>query len=481
MSGGSYPKDPADTRLHEFPALQSVRSVMDRSRGIGEHRALPMIPSHHQGHFRGRTGRPQPDPTMTSRARPPECRAALIVTLWLVVIGYLIFVAFTHVEGRAGAERGETPLFTDYTPTYAASMLVREMSAEYLYDPKSMTLAGRRAAHAMYDDINDEQARRVGFAPWMYPPTFILLIAPLAYLPYMLSWLAWLGVTALPYVAAVRRILPARLAWPFAAAAPPVFFNVMYGQTGFLSAGLIGLGLALLARRPIAAGVLIGLASVKPHFGVLIPLAFIAGGQWRAFASAAATVFATIAASVLAFGDDPWFAFIGTSLFHLDGFAAGAFNFVPMTTVLSAAHMAGWSIDAAWTAQYAAAAAVAGLVAWAWWRGRRHPETLGLQAAILCVATPLALPMTYLYDLVLVVPAAAWLWADMREHGAARAEVVALAAAMAALLPVKFVAATFGIQIGPLILAALLALATHRYRCALAPNVPATAATAAPA
>jgi hypothetical protein len=66
----------------------------------------------------------------------------------------------------------------------------------------------------------------------------------------------------------------------------------------------------------------------------------------------------------------------------------------------------------------------------------------------------------------------------MRERGAARAEAVALAAAMAALLPVKFIAATFGIQFGPLILAVLLALATRRYRRALAANVPATAAPA---
>ena len=397
--------------------------------------------------------------------------ARLRAVLWLVVAGYVGFVAWTHVEGHVRADRGERPLYTDYTPTYAASMLVREVPAENLYDPRRMTEAGRRAAHAMYDGISDEQARRVGFAPWMYPPSFILLVAPLAYLPYLLSWLAWLAVTALPYVAAIRQILPGRLAWPFAFAAPPAFFNVMYGQTGFLTAGLIGLGLALLGRRPLVAGVLIGLASVKPHFGVLIPLAFAVGGHWRAFAAATLTVLALIVASVIAFGDDPWLAFIGTSLFHLEGFSAGAFNFVPMTTVLSAAHLAGLSVDAAWSAQYVAAGLMAALVAWAWWHGRGRPETLGLQAAILCLATPLALPMTYLYDLVLVVPAAAWLWADMRERGASQAEVALLVAALAALLPVKAVAGTFGIQIGPLVIAVLLALAARRYRQALAGTI----------
>lgn len=407
---------------------------------------------------------------MTQSALPAKKPIALIAILWLVIAGYAGFIGWKYIEGHAQASRGERPLYTDYTPTYAASMLVRDMPAENLYNPRRMTEAGRRAARAMYGDISDEQARGVGFAPWMYPPTFILLVAPLAYLPYLLSWFAWLGATALPYALAIRKILPGPLAWPFALAAPPAFFNVMYGQTGFLTAGLIGLGLTQLGRHPICAGILIGLASVKPHFGVLIPLAFIAGGHWRAFAAAALTVIATIIASVIVFGDDPWFAFIGTGLFHLDGFAAGAFNFIPMTTVLSTARMAGLSIEAAWSAQYAAAALMTALVIWAWQRGRHRPDTLGLQAAILCLTTPLALPMTYLYDLALVVPAAAWLWADLRERGAQRGETVLLWTALVALLPVKEVAGAFGIQTGALIVGTLLALALYRYRNALRGN-----------
>lgn len=394
----------------------------------------------------------------------------LPLALAALACGYAIFIAVAMVQGYRAAARGEMPLYTDFTPTYAASLLVREIPAEYLYLPRPMTEAGRRAAHAMYDDISTEQARGVGFAPWMYPPTFILLIAPLAYLPYLPSWFLWLTVTALPYFAAIRQILPARLAGPFALAAPPAFFNVMYGQTGFLTGGLIGLGLALLERRPALAGALIGLASVKPHFGVLIPLALIAGGYWRALFAASLTVIAMIVASVVAFGDDPWFGFIGTSLFHLEGFAAGAYNFVPMTTVLSTLHMAGMTVENAWRGQYASAAAMALLVIWAWRRRPCRADTLGLRAAILCLATPLGLPMAYLYDLVLIVPAVAWLWADLRLQGARPWEYALLASAFAALLAVKAIAATFGVQIGALLTAALLVLAVLRYRKSLFPG-----------
>ncbi len=407
--------------------------------------------------------RPEAVPTPSLAAPGRTVRLAL----WLVAAGYALFVAWTLAGGYRSAERGEIPVYTDYTPTYAASLLVRELPAENLYLPRMMAAATREAARRIYGDIGEAQAHAVGFAPWMYPPTFILAVVPLAYLPYLLSWFAWLAATAVPYVLAMRRILPPSLAWPFAFAAPPVFFNAMYGQTGFLTGGLIGLGLALLGRRPVWAGVLIGLASVKPHLGILIPLAFLAGGHWRAFAAATVTVLAMIAASVLAFGDDPWFAFIGTALFHLEGFAAGAYDLVPMTTVLATLRLAGASLDTAWAAQYASAALMALLVAWAWWRGRRRPDTLGLQAAVLCLATLLAVPMAYLYDLVLLVPAAAWLWADFTERGARRWERVALIGALAAILAVKAVAG-FGLQLGAPIVAVLLGLAVCRYRAALA-------------
>ncbi|OGS92304.1 MAG: hypothetical protein A2Z95_01270 [Gallionellales bacterium GWA2_60_18] len=389
--------------------------------------------------------------------------AALVAVLWLVAAGYAAFVAWAHYDGYAAAARGEMPLYTDYTPTYAASLLLREIPAQYLYVQGAMVEAGRLAAHAMYGGITDEQAHGVGFAPFMYPPTFILLIAPLAYLPYLLSWFLWLGVTAVPYLAAMRRILPGLLAWPFALAAPPVFYNVMYGQTGFLSAGLIALGLVMLRRNPLWAGVFIGLASVKPHLGVLIPFALLAGAHWRAFASAALTVIATIIVSLLAFGDDPWFAFIGTGQFHLQGFAHGAYNYAPMTTVLATLRLAGVAHAPAMLAQYLSAALMVALVGAVWWRGRKRPDLFGLQAAILCLATPLAVPMMYLYDLVLLVPAAAWLWQDMRERGAGHWEYVVLGGAMAALLAVKPLAEAYGIQPGAALIVILLMLALRRY------------------
>ncbi|NMG44979.1 DUF2029 domain-containing protein [Aromatoleum toluvorans] len=386
------------------------------------------------------------------------------------MVGYTIFVGAKIVGGYRDAARGDTPLFTDFTPTYAASMIVRELPAEFVYLPRTMVAAGREAARRIYGTLTDQQVGVVGFAPWMYPPTFILLVLPLAYLPYLAAWAGWLGVTALPYLLTVRRILPDRLGLPFALAAPPALFNVMYGQTGFLTAGLIGSGLLLLRRRPVWAGVLIGLASVKPHFGALIPFALLAGGHWRAFGAASASVLALIALSAVALGDDPWFAFIGTSLFHLEGFSVGAFALPAMTTPWAAARLAGMTTEQAWVLQSLVSALMLAVVAWVWWRGRRHAASHGLQAAVLCLATPLALPLAFLYDLALIVPAAAWLWADMRQRGARREEYWLLAGGLAALLGAKELAKVLPVLIAPWILALLLGLALSRCLAALRRN-----------
>lgn len=393
---------------------------------------------------------------------------AAIVLLWLVAAWYAAWAAWDFRQGYVDAAAGKLPLYTDYTPTYAASLLVKDMPAEFLFLQRTMKEAGRRATYSIYSDITDKQARAIGWAPWMYPPTFIPLIVPLAYFSYWISYLLWIAVTALPYFAVMRALLPARVGWPFALAAPPVYFNVLYGQTGFLSAGLICSGLALIRTRPVLAGILIGLASVKPHLGILIPLALAAGGYWRVFVSATLTVLATILVSLLAFGDEPWFAFIGTMQFYLEGFGAGAYSSRAMTTVLSTLRMAGASAESMWAAQHAASVTMACLVGWTWWRGRGRGDTLELQAAILCLATPLAIPMAYLYDLMIIVPATAWLWRDMALRGAARWEAPVLFGSMAAIGLVLHVADLFQVQIGAMLLAALLALAIHRYRRALA-------------
>jgi hypothetical protein len=46
---------------------------------------------------------------------------------------------------------------------------------------------------------------------------------------------------------------------------PAVFINAAHGQNGFLSAALIGVGLLVMDRRLLLAGLLLGAMTYKPH------------------------------------------------------------------------------------------------------------------------------------------------------------------------------------------------------------------------
>ena len=116
--------------------------------------------------------------------------------------------------------------------------------------------------------------------PFAYPPTALLLFAPLAMLPVWWSYVAWNALSLTAYLLAARRFVQGRLLL-FAAFSPAVVFTVMTGQTALLTAAAIMISIPLLVKRPFLAGVLMGLAgSVKPQSLLLAPLALAVGRHW---------------------------------------------------------------------------------------------------------------------------------------------------------------------------------------------------------
>jgi hypothetical protein len=66
---------------------------------------------------------------------------------------------------------------------------------------------------------------------------------------------------------------------------------------------------AWLKQRPVLAGVLIGLLTLKPQIGFLLPLMLIAAGRWRVFASAATTTILLVMLTSAVFGFQVWIDF----------------------------------------------------------------------------------------------------------------------------------------------------------------------------
>jgi Glycosyltransferase family 87 len=88
-------------------------------------------------------------------------------------------------------------------------------------------------------------------------------------------------------------------------------------RSGFLTAGLVGLSLALVERRPWLSGMFLGFLSYKPQFGIRFLFALLTSHNWRALASAMATSTVLGILAAIVFGYQAWPLFFN-SLVHRD-------------------------------------------------------------------------------------------------------------------------------------------------------------------
>ena len=222
------------------------------------------------------------------------------LALFGLVVAYAALLASSLAMGLWLIDPAGRPIPTDFINVWAAGKLVLQGVPADAYDwtiHKSVEVIGARRDFPEYFG-------------WHYPPPFLLVAAPLALLPYPAALLAWMAVSAPLYLAAMRLIAGARGTLLAALAWPVVFWNIIVGQNGFLTAALLGGGLALIEKRPALAGMLIGLLTYKPQFGLLIPVALIAGGHWRVIGWAALSAICLALASALVLGIQPWQAFL---------------------------------------------------------------------------------------------------------------------------------------------------------------------------
>jgi hypothetical protein len=95
---------------------------------------------------------------------------------------------------------------------------------------------------------------------------------------------------------------------------PAALLCVLSGQSSLLTAAALLAIFAQLDRRPLIAGALIGLLTVKPQLGILFPFMLIASGRWRVFLAASVTALALLIASVALGGIESWHAYIVNAL-----------------------------------------------------------------------------------------------------------------------------------------------------------------------
>jgi hypothetical protein len=145
---------------------------------------------------------------------------------------------------------------------------------------------------------------------WSYPPSVLLFVWPLAFLDHATGLALWYAAGFLAYALAVRSLartygigLWSAPVW-LALVAPAVTANIVMGQVGLFTAALFVGGMSLRERRPILAGLLFGLLTLKPHLGLVLPILLIVERRPAVFAAAAATAVSLVLATSLVFGFD---------------------------------------------------------------------------------------------------------------------------------------------------------------------------------
>lgn len=287
-------------------------------------------------------------------------------------------------------------LGTDYSAFWSAGRLALDGQAGDAYD---VALQGDHLK-SQFDNPD------VPVTAWLHPPTFYLIVTPLATLPYLLSLACWVGAGLLAYILMIRHLDPRGIALLLAIAFPPVLTNIPHGQTGMLFAAVLGAALICLERRPYLAGILIGLMTIKPHLGILIPFILLAGQHYRTIASAALTSLALIAVTIIWFGPHIWTDFYGSFEVSrgmiLESGGAGWFK---LQSVFAAMRIWGAPIEFAYLSHGSVAIGVALMVIAVWTK----PIDLTLKFAALIAGSSLVSPYVYDYDLAMMAPAIGWM------------------------------------------------------------------------
>jgi hypothetical protein len=371
--------------------------------------------------------------------------------------GYSLILLGAYVIAMVGwialsdrlIDRNGKPVGTDFSNVYAAGALTWQGRPADAYQP-----ARQHAAEmAVFG------GREVPFYGWHYPPFFLAIAVLVAALPYAWGLSIWLAASLAAYLAALRAILPRPETPLVALAFPAVFVNIGHGQNGFLTAALLGGALHLLDRRPWLAGVLIGLLAYKPQFGVLIPVALLAGGRWSTIGAAIATVAALLVVSFAMLGGGVWHAFADSTTFtQTVVLEQGGTGWEKIQSIFSAVRMWGGSVPTAYAMQIALALMLAASLARLW----QSDAAFELKAAALATGSLLATPYVLDYDLVVLAVAIAFLVRHGLNEGFRDYEISALAAAWIVPLLSRGIDGVSGIPLGLLALLALYVLTLRR-------------------
>lgn len=329
----------------------------------------------------------------------------IVLVMAALCATYMILALQYTVQGRQAYQ------FGDFYALWTSAVVTHQGDAAVNFDADALHL--RQVAMGMNPH---------GYNPFPYPPTLLTLLGPLGGLSLGVAFYVFMVPSFLAYLVAMGAGRWREWAWTLAAcAAPASAITLISGQSGFLSGALMVGGLRLLPAYPTWAGVLFGLLAYKPQLGVLVPVALLAMGSWRALAAATATVLASVLVSGMVYGFELWPLWAHALVDYARRFPP-VLGYMP--TIQANAAMLGASPMLADALQLTVTLPVA-VIVWRAWRQGPNPRA----AALLLVGTFLATPHAFNYDMPMLTPALVFYLLARREKGLDVGEAVALALA----------------------------------------------------
>lgn len=314
--------------------------------------------------------------------------------LWALLGLHIALLYFTLDSFNGLLNAQGHPLGADFITYWAASYLAQMSSPTEAYD--ALTLL---ATEKLVAPVN------MPHTGWYYPPQFLLLVYPLAYLDYALAYLAFSVLGFLLYLAVFSRLTRGNGLLIVTLAFPALFLNITSGQNGLITVSIIAISLYYLEKRPVLAGTVMGLLCIKPQLLLLFPLMLLWTQNWRALVAfiSSSLIFASLATAV--FGLEIWPTFLnGLSL--AKAYLETDIPLERMPTVFALVRQSGGSL--AWS--YSLHALVAGLAVVTLLATWRHSQQTTIRGTAFIAATLLISPYLFDYDLVWQILPILWLF-----------------------------------------------------------------------
>lgn len=296
---------------------------------------------------------------------------------------------------------------TDWLAFYGAARAYLDGRLALIFDAAAFT-AHLNAVYGWW------LAEPVAFRPWVYPPSFLLLLVPFGALSLASSYILFELFSSVALAAALLCGADRPHARWLAVASAFLCFgaahNAMQGQNSFLITALLIGGWRSIRWSPLLGGALLGLLTIKPQFFVLVPVALVAGRQWKALAAAIVAAAILAASSAALFGIDAWRQWFDFAR-HPDEWIANARLFGTSWFAFLAGLGLPWNVAEAFQMLVAASSAVVVYLSC------RSAMPRDQQLAILLAATLIAAPHSSFYDtLLLAIAVTLWI-VDAADRG----------------------------------------------------------------